>query len=251
MPPESELEARLVELARCHGLAEPERQVDLGDDDGWIGRVDFLFRGAHGSSSRSTEPTAHDGLVDQRRRRPGHGLRPGRRGHPAVRVRDEAARCGRVDGAAGLLEQQQDAVTVPVGPDNVLRPSARNGEQPTMFQPGTHRGEFTVAFKTGNSVSWTVGGLSVSATMNTKRCPDPTELPAEGNGTGPAIVLLGAGRGRGDRPAPGPSPGAGPRTPHRAEPGRCVGSWPSGRTPTTSSSAAARPCWPTPRPGTP
>jgi hypothetical protein len=93
----------------------------------------------------------------------------------------------------GYSNSSKTPVTVPVGPDNVLRPSARNGEQPTVFQPGTHRGEFTVAFKTGNSVSWTVGGLSVSATMNTKRCPDPTELPAEGNGTGPAIVLLGAG----------------------------------------------------------
>jgi very-short-patch-repair endonuclease len=44
--PESELEARLIDLARTFGLPEPERQVDLGDEDGWIGRVDFLFRGA-------------------------------------------------------------------------------------------------------------------------------------------------------------------------------------------------------------
>jgi hypothetical protein len=84
-------------------------------------------------------------------------------------------------------------VTWAVGPGNVLRPSARNGEQPTTFQPGTHRGVFTVAFKTGNSVSWTVGGISVNATMNSKRCPASTELPAEGNGTGPAIVLVSAG----------------------------------------------------------
>jgi very-short-patch-repair endonuclease len=42
--PESELEARFVQLLRDHGLPEPERQVDLGDDDSWIGRVDFLYR---------------------------------------------------------------------------------------------------------------------------------------------------------------------------------------------------------------
>jgi hypothetical protein len=118
------------------------------------------------------------------------------------------------DGWTALLGYSNSSnapVTWAVGPNNVLRPSARNGEQPTVFQPGTHRGEFTVAFKTGNSVSWTVGGLSVSATMNSKRCPAPTELPAEGNGTGPAIVLVGAGvvgaialhRARRRAPAPG------------------------------------------------
>ncbi len=42
--PESELEARLLELVQRHRLPTPERQVDLGDTDGWIGRVDFLFR---------------------------------------------------------------------------------------------------------------------------------------------------------------------------------------------------------------
>jgi hypothetical protein len=93
----------------------------------------------------------------------------------------------------GYSNSSSTPVTWAVGPNNVLRPTARNGEQPTTFQPGTHRGEFTVAFKTGNSVSWTVGGLSVAATMNSKRCPAPTELPAEGNGTGPAIVLVSAG----------------------------------------------------------
>src|SRR3954471_3115047 len=39
--PESELESKLIELVAVHGLPEPRRQVDLGDADGWIGRVDF------------------------------------------------------------------------------------------------------------------------------------------------------------------------------------------------------------------
>jgi very-short-patch-repair endonuclease len=43
--PESELEARFIELARVHCLPEPERQVNLGDVDGWVGRVDFRFAG--------------------------------------------------------------------------------------------------------------------------------------------------------------------------------------------------------------
>lgn len=42
--PESELERRFLTVARDGGLPEPELQVDLGDPDRWIGRVDFLFR---------------------------------------------------------------------------------------------------------------------------------------------------------------------------------------------------------------
>lgn len=64
--PESELEARLIELARRFGLPEPERQVDLGDATGWIGRVDFLFRGAR-IVVEVDGAEFHDGLIDRRR----------------------------------------------------------------------------------------------------------------------------------------------------------------------------------------
>ncbi|MGZ4736095.1 MAG: DUF559 domain-containing protein [Acidimicrobiia bacterium] len=63
--PESELEACFIELTRRYGLSEPERQVDLGDDDGWIGRVDFLFRGAR-IVVEVDGAEFHDGLVDRR-----------------------------------------------------------------------------------------------------------------------------------------------------------------------------------------
>jgi hypothetical protein len=43
--PASELEARLLEVFVDAGLPAPDQQVDLGDDEGWIGRVDFLYRG--------------------------------------------------------------------------------------------------------------------------------------------------------------------------------------------------------------
>lgn len=43
--PESELEARFVALVDMAGMAQPERQVVLGDGDR-IGRVDFFFRAA-------------------------------------------------------------------------------------------------------------------------------------------------------------------------------------------------------------
>lgn len=64
--PESELEARFIALARNYGLPEPERQVNLGDGETWIGRVDFLFR----STRIVVEVDGaefHDGLVDRRR----------------------------------------------------------------------------------------------------------------------------------------------------------------------------------------
>lgn len=43
-PPASELEALFLELVRAAGLPEPVRQLDVGDRQGWIGRVDFAYR---------------------------------------------------------------------------------------------------------------------------------------------------------------------------------------------------------------
>jgi very-short-patch-repair endonuclease len=43
MPPASELERRFVTLTERYALSRPRRQVDVGDSDRWIGRVDFLF----------------------------------------------------------------------------------------------------------------------------------------------------------------------------------------------------------------
>jgi hypothetical protein len=44
--PASELEALLLEVLDGAGLPPPDQQVDLGDEDGWIGRVDFYYRDA-------------------------------------------------------------------------------------------------------------------------------------------------------------------------------------------------------------
>ena len=46
VPSASELEARFAELLNAFGLPTPDRQVNLGDADSWLGRVDFLFRSA-------------------------------------------------------------------------------------------------------------------------------------------------------------------------------------------------------------
>lgn len=43
VPPASELEALFHELIRAAGLPEPVRQLDVGDSQGWVGRVDFAY----------------------------------------------------------------------------------------------------------------------------------------------------------------------------------------------------------------
>jgi hypothetical protein len=42
--PASELERQFLEIVRNAGLPEPAREVDLGDADQWIGRVEFVYR---------------------------------------------------------------------------------------------------------------------------------------------------------------------------------------------------------------
>jgi len=43
VPPASELEARFRDLVRDAGLLEPVLQLDAGDDETWIGRVDVAY----------------------------------------------------------------------------------------------------------------------------------------------------------------------------------------------------------------
>jgi very-short-patch-repair endonuclease len=43
VPPASELEARFRDLVRDAGLSEPVRQLDVGDGEDWIGRVDAAY----------------------------------------------------------------------------------------------------------------------------------------------------------------------------------------------------------------
>lgn len=43
VPPASELEARFLALVRDSGLPDPVRQLDAGDREGWVGRVDFAW----------------------------------------------------------------------------------------------------------------------------------------------------------------------------------------------------------------
>lgn len=64
VPPESELEARFVELITAAGLPQPSRQVDVGNADLWIGRVDFAWRGAR-LVVEVDGAAFHDGWLDR------------------------------------------------------------------------------------------------------------------------------------------------------------------------------------------
>lgn len=84
-------------------------------------------------------------------------------------------------------------VTIPFGKQNRIVPGKYDGAQPTVLAAGRHDGAFTVAIK-GDSAKWKLGDMQLLLTpAGAPACPSATELPEEGNGTGPAIALLGAG----------------------------------------------------------
>ncbi len=63
--PESGLEARALELIRSAGLPEPVRQLDVGDNDGWVGRVDLAYPD-HRLIIEVDSVLHHSTLLDQR-----------------------------------------------------------------------------------------------------------------------------------------------------------------------------------------
>jgi hypothetical protein len=78
------------------------------------------------------------------------------------------------------------------GADNAISPAALDGAQPTKFSSGTHHGVFAVTV-TGSSATWTLEGTTLVIGPTSAACPPGTELPAEGNGTGPVLALVAAG----------------------------------------------------------
>jgi hypothetical protein len=67
---------------------------------------------------------------------------------------------------------QNFALAVPVGAANALVGNAVvvSGEQPTVFQQGTHPDEFVVSFDHKETVTWTVNGISVTADNHARNC---------------------------------------------------------------------------------
>jgi len=94
----------------------------------------------------------------------------------------------------GYQNTSSSTVTIPVGARNKVTPATYGASQPTSFRPGTHRGAFTVTVPRGGGPMWHLDGTNLAARVGSARpCPPSTELPEEGNGTGPAIALATAG----------------------------------------------------------
>jgi hypothetical protein len=94
----------------------------------------------------------------------------------------------------GYENTSSSTVTIPTGARNKVTPVPYGTPQPTTFRPGTHHGAFTVPVTRGAGPMWHLDGTNLAARRGTATaCPPATELPEEGNGTGPAIGLAAAG----------------------------------------------------------
>jgi hypothetical protein len=92
----------------------------------------------------------------------------------------------------GYQNPTRTTIRVPVGSDNQVTPDSVRATVPTTFVPGDVRGAFSVTVDEDTPVKWHLGNDSVQARAGGKPSCPPTEMPAEGNGTG-VVVALGAG----------------------------------------------------------
>ena len=99
----------------------------------------------------------------------------------------------------GYVNSSRKTVGIPRGPDNQAYPSKFATLPPTSFKPGTVNGAFTAKVSVSDLYSgarWVLDGYTLdyrAAAGSSAVCPSSTELPEEGNGTGPAIGLAAAG----------------------------------------------------------
>src|SRR5262249_21222029 len=63
-------------------------------------------------------------------------------------------------------------VAVPVGPDNTVSPALTidSGAQTTVFATGTHNDVFQIPFDHKHTVTWTVNGISATASLHAPNC---------------------------------------------------------------------------------
>ena len=98
----------------------------------------------------------------------------------------------------GYVNNSRKTVDIPRGPDNQAYPSKFASLPPTSFKPGTVKGAFTAVVSLSDlyaGARWVLDGYTLdyrAAATSSQVCPSSTELPEEGNGTGPAIGLAAA-----------------------------------------------------------
>jgi hypothetical protein len=81
-----------------------------------------------------------------------------------------------------------------------MSPTRFDGQQPTTFASGTKHGAYTVTMTPAEYMggsNWYLDGkfafFGWAWSTGVPTCPASTELPEDGNGTGPAIALVLAG----------------------------------------------------------
>jgi hypothetical protein len=84
-------------------------------------------------------------------------------------------------------------VEIPVGPANQVTPAGHGSPQPTTFAAGVRHGVFSVTVTRGGGPVWHLGRTNLAARKADTACPPPTQMPAEGNGTGVVIGVAVAG----------------------------------------------------------
>ncbi|WP_222265557.1 hypothetical protein [Modestobacter marinus] len=107
---------------------------------------------------------------------------------------------GTYTAVLGYTNSARSTEPIPVGTWNTISPAKYNGGQPTSFVSGTRHGAFSVTLTKSEYMggpSWYLDGKFVffgwAWTNGVTTCPPSTELPEEGNGTGPAIAVAVAG----------------------------------------------------------
>lgn len=76
----------------------------------------------------------------------------------------------------GYANANNNTVNIPFGSNNEFVPSPQDRGQGTSFQAGTHSGQFEVTFPAANTLTWNLDGSSVTADINTVRCPADLEV---------------------------------------------------------------------------
>ena len=99
----------------------------------------------------------------------------------------------------GYVNSSRRTVDIPRGPLNQAHPSKFASLPPTSFKPVTVNGAFTAVVSLSDlyaGARWVLDGYTLdyrAAAYSSQVCPSSTELPEEGNGTGPAMGLAAAG----------------------------------------------------------
>lgn len=83
---------------------------------------------------------------------------------------------GNVVARFGYSNQNGSTVNVPVGGNNFFSPGAQDRGQTSAFLAGTHCDVFDVTFPSVSSLSWYLQGTTITADINSTRCPADLEV---------------------------------------------------------------------------